>query len=203
MSHDELPALDGQQTTLDADPLELTAILNHAPDARAGLDRVFDLVYVQLKVLAHRVLGRSDGSTLNPTALVHEAYAKLIGNESLSLQGRQHFYSLCARTMRQIIIDHARRKLTGKRGGGRSDVEFRDDVIDLSSPETLVSLDHALDQLGRRDRRLVDILQYRLFAGLELPEIASLYGVTVRQIQRDWQRARIWIADALTGDTSG
>lgn len=183
-----------------ADPLDatsLTAILNGAPDARAGLDRAFHLVYGELKRIAHRVLGRAD-ATLSPTALVHEVYAKLIGSESLGVEGRQHFYSLCARTMRQIVIDHARRRLAEKRGGGQAAIELQDDgAIDLSRPETLVALDHALERLAERDARLVEILQYRLFAGMELAEIAPLYGVTVRQMQRDWQRARIWIADAL------
>lgn len=186
-----------------ADSTAITRAFNEAPDAQAGLNRLFDLVYAELKSLAHRVLGSAGASTLNPTALVHEAYAKLVGGETLTLQGRQHFYSLCARTMRQIIIDHARRRLADKRGGGQPALEFRDDgVLDLSDPETLVCIDNALERLSAHEPRLVEVLQYRMFAGLELSEIAPLYGVTVRQMQRDWQRARIWMMDALLGESA-
>lgn len=176
----------------------VTAILNAAGSGREGLDQVFGLVYVELKRIALRVLGQSGQSTLNPTALVHEVYAKLIGSDSLGVQGRQHFYALCARTMRQIVVDHARGRCADKRGGGQAMAALTEDgAIDVSQPETLVALDIALDRLEERDPRLVELLHYRVFAGMELGEIAPLFGVTVRQLQRDWQRARIWIADAL------
>jgi RNA polymerase sigma factor (TIGR02999 family) len=179
----------------------VTAVLNAAGSGREGLDRVFPLVYAELKQIALRVLGQSGSSTLNPTALVHEVYAKLIGSEQLGLQGRQHFYALCARTMRQIVVDHARSRCAGKRGGGQAMAVLTDDgAIDVSQPETLVALDLALDRLEQRDPRLVELLHYRVFAGMELAEIAPLFDVTVRQLQRDWQRARIWIADALLED---
>ena len=179
-------------------PTSVTAALNAAGSGREGLDQVFGLVYAELKRIALRVLSQSGQSTLNPTALVHEVYAKLIGSEQLGLQGRQHFYSLCARTMRQIVVDHARGRCAGKRGGGMPMAALTDDgAIDVSRPETLVALDIALDRLEQRDPRLVELLHYRVFAGMELAEIAPVFGVTVRQLQRDWQRARIWIADAL------
>ncbi len=176
----------------------VTAVLNDAGSSREAVDRVFGLVYAELKRIASRVLGPDPSMTLNPTALVHEVYAKLIGAAELKLGGRQHFYSLCARTMRQIVVDHARSRLTDKRGGGQQMVELTESgAIDLALPETLVALDMALDRLTTRDPRLVELLQYRVFAGLELAEIAPLQGVTVRQLQRDWKRARIWITEAL------
>jgi RNA polymerase sigma factor (TIGR02999 family) len=183
------------------DQASVTAILNGASDQREVLDRVFPLVYAELKRIAHRVLSQSNAATLNPTSLVHEVYAKLIGSASLEVGGRQHFYSLCARTMRQIVVDYARSKLADKRGGGQAAVALDEDgAIDMGRPETLVALDVALDRLAERDPRLVEILHHRVFAGMELPEIAKLYGLTLRQIQRDWQRARIWITEALVGD---
>lgn len=183
------------------DPASVTAILNGASDKREVLDRVFPLVYAELKRIAHRVLSQSNAATLNPTSLVHEVYAKLIGSASLEVGGRQHFYSLCARTMRQIVVDYARGKLADKRGGGQAAVALDEDgAIDMGRPETLVALDMALERLAERDPRLVEILHHRVFAGMELPEIAELYGLTLRQIQRDWQRARIWITEALMGD---
>ncbi len=190
------------ETGASTDPTtSVTATLNAAGSGREGLDRVFGLVYAELKRIAWRVLAQSGQSTLNPTALVHEVYAKLIGNEHLDLQGRRHFYSLCARTMRQIVVDHARGRCADKRGGGMPMAALTDDgAIDVSRPETLVALDLALDRLERRDPRLVELLHHRVFAGMELAEIAPMFGVTVRQLQRDWQRARIWIADALLED---
>lgn len=192
------PPFDRAASSTDEPTTEVTALLNAAGSNRESLDQVFGLVYAELKRIAARVLSQAAPSTLNPTALVHEVYAKLIGSEQLGLQGRQHFYSLCARTMRQIVIDHARGRCAGKRGGGQPHAVLTDDgAIDVSHPETLVALDVALERLAQRDPRLVELLQYRVFAGLEMIEIAPLLGVTVRQLQRDWQRARIWIADAL------
>ena len=193
-----LPPADRTAATAEEPTTSVTAALNAAGSRRDGLDQVFGLVYVELKRIALRVLSQSGQSTLNPTALVHEVYAKLIGSEHLGLQGRQHFYSLCARTMRQIVVDHARSRYAGKRGGGMPMAVLAEDgAIDVSQPQTLVALDMALDRLEQRDPRLVELLHYRVFAGMDLAEIAPMFGVTVRQLQRDWQRARIWIADAL------
>ena len=192
------PPPDCAASPTDEPTTAVTALLNAAGSNRESLDQVFGIVYAELKRIAARVLSQAAPSTLNPTALVHEVYAKLIGSEQLDLQGRQHFYSLCARTMRQVVIDHARSRCAGKRGGGQAHAMLTDDgAIDVSHPETLVALDVALERLAQRDPRLVELLQYRVFAGLEMIEIAPLLGVTVRQLQRDWQRARIWIADAL------
>ena len=195
------PPADRDAASTGEPTTSVTAILNSAGSGREGLDQVFGLVYAELKRIAARVLAQSSRSTLNPTALVHEVYAKLIGSEQLGLQGRQHFYALCARTMRQIVVDHARSRCAGKRGSGEAHVALTEDgAIDVSQPETLVALDVALDRLEQRDPRLVELLHYRVFACMELAEIAPLFGVTVRQLQRDWQRARIWIADALLGE---
>ncbi|MCB1589335.1 MAG: sigma-70 family RNA polymerase sigma factor [Xanthomonadales bacterium] len=187
-----------EPTVAAADPASVTAILNDGGASREAMDQVFALVYGELRRLAARVLGQGGGATLNATGLVHEAYAKLISSESLNVSGRQHFYSLCARTMRQIVIDQARSKLSARHGGGLHAITLSDSgLIDLARPESLVALDAALDRLERQDPRLVELLQYRVFAGMELSEIAPLLGVTIRQLQRDWQRARIWITAAL------
>ncbi len=183
---------------ITAEQASVTAILNDAQSSRDALDRVFGLVYGELKQIANRVAGAGSSATLSPTVLVHEVYAKLIGAAQLEVGGRQHFYALCARTMRQIVVDHARGKLADKRGGGAQVVELTDSgAIDLAQPQSMLALDQALDRLQQRDPRLVELLQYRVFAGMELDQIAELMEVGVRQLQRDWKRARIWLTEAL------
>lgn len=187
---------------------QVTAILSAAHGdgglQREDLDRLFGLIYVELRRIAARTLGPGQGATLNPTALVHEAYAKLIGGNPLDIEGRRHFLALCARVMRQIVIDHARGRCADKRGGGAAALELdENDPLDLSRPESLLALDRALERLETRDPRLVQLLHYRVFAGLELAEIAPLLQVTVRQLQRDWQRARIWLIDEMLDTDEG
>lgn len=193
----ELERAVAQQAALD--PAAITAILNDSDASSRTLDRVFVSVYGELKRLAHYVLGGPGGQTLNATALVHEAYAKLISSEDLTINGRQHFYALCGRTMRFVVIDHARKRLSEKRGGGMNQITWNEDqLIDFENPESLLALDSALSQLEALDARLVELVHYRVFAGMELNEIAPLLGVGIRQLQRDWKRAQIWITEALS-----
>lgn len=171
-----------------------------SPAGDGSVDTAFAWVYHELKPIAHRMLARANGGTLCTTGLVHEAYVKLLGTGDV--QGRKHFFALCARAMRQIVIDHARRRLADKRGAGVATVSgIEGDALDNTRPETFLAIDAALDELERRDPRLVELLQLRVFAGLELAEIAPLLGVTVRQLQRDWQRAHIWLSQALLPDS--
>lgn len=180
---------------------DITRLLAGDLDERQQLDEVFALVYAELKGIAHRALMRGARGTLCTTALVHEAYARLSAHGSLDLKGRRHFYALCARAMRQIVIDHARRRQAEKRGGGRAALELLDgDAIDFGRPEALVAMDAALCALERHDPRLVELLQQRLFAGLDLSEIAELHGIGLRHAQREWQRAKIWLHQALLPD---
>jgi len=171
-----------------------------ADDDEALLARVFPLVYDELKRIAHRALLRtSGGATLSTTALVHETYVKLAGHGDLDLTGRKHLYALCAQAMRQIVVDHARRQRSDKRGGGAAAISLDDaaGAANPERPETLLALDQALTMLADRDAKLVRLIEYRVFAGLDLSAIAELTGVTVRSVQRDWQRARIWVASAF------
>lgn len=196
----EGPGSTGDPPATGLDTASITAILNSAANTREGLDEVFATVYLELKPLARRMLAGGPGATLTPTVLVHEAYAKLIGSAHLSVAGRRHFFALCARTMRQIVVDHARSRMSGKRGGGRATVGLTDQgLIDIARPESLVAMDEALQWLEQLDPRLVEVIQFRVFAGLPLPEIAALLDLSTRQLQRDWQRGRAWLAEALLG----
>jgi RNA polymerase sigma factor (TIGR02999 family) len=169
-----------------------------AGDDGALLSRVFPLVYEELRRIAHRALLRARGSaTLSTTALVHETYLKLAGHADLDLEGRKHLFALCARAMRQIVVDRARRRHAEKRGG---EPAWSLDTLDADSadrPETVVALDEALTALAERDPRLVRLIEYRVFGGLDSGEIAELLGLSSRSVQREWLRARAWVGRAL------
>ena len=167
-----------------------------AGDDAALLQRVFPLVYEELRRIAHRALLRSSGNaTLSTTALVNEAYLKLAGHEALELSGRKHLFALCARAMRQIVVDHARRRQAEKRGGGAA--WTLGDADSADRPETIVALDEALTALTERDPRLVRLIEYRVFGGLDSHQIAELLDLTPRSVQREWLRARAWVGRAL------
>ena len=186
---------------LGLDATAITRILNESGDSSAALERVFTLVYAELKPIARRMLAGSRHHTLSPTVMVHEAYAKLIGSETLNIEGRRHFFALCARTMRQIVVDYARSRVTDKRGGGQAMASFDEEgVIDLARPESLVAMDEALRWMEDHDPRLVNLIHLRVYVGMELAEISELLEVTPRQLQRDWLRARAWLSEALLGE---
>lgn len=163
------------------------------------LARVFPLVYDELKRIAHRALLRASGNeTLSTTALVNEAYVKLAGHANLTLNDRTHLLALCARAMRQIMVDHARRRQADKRGSSAAALTLSGvDADSADRPETVVALDEALTALAERDPRLVRLIEYRVFGGLDSREIAELLELTPRSVQREWLRARAWIGRAL------
>jgi RNA polymerase sigma factor (TIGR02999 family) len=176
-----------------------------ADDHDGLLARVFPLVYAELKQIAHRALLRSNrGATLSTTALVNEAYLKLAGHTELALNDRSHLFALCSRAMRQIVVDHARRRHADKRGGQQVAMSLTGvEAHAAERPETVVALDQALTSLAERDPRLVRIIEYRVFGGLDTRQIADLLELTPRSIQLDWLRARAWIGQALALDDEG
>ena len=169
-----------------------------------AVDRLFPLVYQQLRSAAEAVL-RSErpGHTLQPTALVHEAYLKLVGGGAIPAKDRSHFLSIAARAMRQILVDHARRRGARKRGQGETplplDFPIADDGRGLAFDE-LIALDDALDHLSENSPRLRSVVELRFFAGLNEEQIAETLGVTTRTVQRDWVRARAWLYREVYGD---
>jgi RNA polymerase sigma factor (TIGR02999 family) len=169
-----------------------------------AVDRLFPLVYQQLRNAAESVL-RSErpGHTLQPTALVHEAYLKLVGGGAIPAKDRSHFLSIAARAMRQILVDHARRRGARKRGQGETplplDFPIADDGRGLAFDE-LIALDDALDHLSENSPRLRSVVELRFFAGLNEEQIAETLGVTTRTVQRDWVRARAWLYREVYGD---
>lgn len=170
-----------------------------AGDTRAG-DRLFPVVYDELRRVAARLLsGERADHTFNPTDLVHETWLRLgmsppPGGALLPAADRSHFLALTVRAMRQVLIDHARRRVAEKRGGGAVRVTLEDDAgARLTSPEEMLALFDALEQLGQVDARLRKVVEYRFLAGLTEEETAELLEVTARTVQRDWTKARAWL----------
>ena len=184
------------------DPLRLTRLLERleAGDVEA-VDRLFPLVYDDLRNVAFAAMAREGpGHTLQPTALVNEAWMKLARGSAPAVGGRAHFMAVAARAMRQVLVDHARRRSAQRRGGDLIRVTFADaDGLGGSEleAEELLALDRALDELEAQEPRLRQVVEYRYFAGLTDGEIATLLGVTRRTVLRDWVKARAWLNRAL------
>lgn len=179
---------------------EITQLLREAKDGgREALDRILALIYDDLRKVARRQLRREYGSrTLDPTALVHEAYVKLASGARLSANDRAHFLSLAAHAMRQVLVDHARRRNSAKRGDAAKMVTLVDHASDDGlAPEELLALDHALERLDPRQRQIVEC---RFFGGMEDAEIGAALGVTDRTVRREWVKARAWLNRTLYGD---
>lgn len=164
-----------------------------------ALDRLVPLVYAELRQIASRQLRRLGGTpTVSTTVLVHEAYERLAAHESLNIEDERHFYALCGRVMRQIIIDHAREHIAEKRGGGVIAVTLDEGMGGHGDDAELAArLAEALTQLSERDAPLAELAEMAWFAGLDTENIARLSGLHLRQVQRDLKRARAWIATAI------
>jgi RNA polymerase sigma factor (TIGR02999 family) len=173
---------------------EITALLARSEQGEPGaLDRIFHRVYPELRKLAGSQLARGE-NTLTPTALVHEAYLRLLGAQSLSLVGRRHFFACAAKAMRNIVIDHMRARGAAKRGGGIDPVTL--DGVGVEAPAfsaQLIDLDAALDALDEISPRQREVVELHFFAGLTHPEIAELLGCVERTVLREWQRARAFL----------
>lgn len=162
-------------------------------------DRLLPLVYEELRRLAQARLGReSPGQTLQPTALVHEAYLRLVGEKNAQWQNHAQFFAAAAVAMRRILIERARRKKTSRRALG-----VRQDAAELqsgSNPESidLLALDAALEKLARMDARLSEIVHLRFFAGLSVEQTASVTGLSERTVKRDWNFARAWLHNEMS-----
>ncbi|MEA2173403.1 MAG: hypothetical protein QOD00_995 [Blastocatellia bacterium] len=169
---------------------------------KCALDKLTPLVYDELRRIAHRyVQHERDGHTLQTTALVNEAYVRLVGGQGIEWQNRAHFFAVTAQVMRHILIDHARRRRYAKHGGEAQRVSFDD--ASVMSPERaaeLVALDEALDELARLDARKGRVVELRYFGGLSLEETADVLDVSVMTVRRDWRAAKAWLYRALGGD---
>jgi len=163
-----------------------------------ALRTLFAAVYDELKRLAHRQLAASPNPTINTTGLVHETYLKLVQPDSLRLNDRGHFFATAARAMRQIVVDHARRRLADKRGAAVQPVTLDEQIgADALDPSQLVHLDDALARLQQLEPRLAELVELRFFAGLSVEQVAELRDVAPRTVIRDWRRARAFLFDSV------
>ena len=179
------------------DAADITQWLDAARDGdRAALDRVLGTLYHELHAMARRQLAGQYGQTLDATALVHEAYLKLIGRRDVQFDDRAHFFAYAASAMRSVVVDYARQRLAQKRGGDLHRVtELPDDVEGgLRLDEDMLGLDTALTKLAAVDAKLAQVVELRYFAGLSEQEIAELLKRSERSIRRDWQKARLYPA---------
>lgn len=192
---------DLQQPPAEAPGEDVTALLLELRDGNgAAFDRIFPVVYAELHRIARAQLAREpDGHTLNATALVHEAYFKLVDVTRVEWRDRAHFLSMAARAMRRILIDYARHHGRQRRGGGLKRVTLDEELLAAShEADTLLALDLALQELGQLNERLARLVECRFFAGLTEEDTAAVLGVNVRTVRRDWVKARGWLERALS-----
>lgn len=168
---------------------------------REAFDRLLPIVYDDLRRIARSHLrGSRKDQTLNTTGLVHEAYLRLVDQTRATWEDRQHFLSVCARAMRQIVISNARRRAAAKRGGGERAVTLDEERVPGSDQtDRLLALDQALERLGQKNRRMAQVVECRYFAGLSEEETAGALGTSLRTVQRDWNRARDWLRSEMGG----
>lgn len=168
----------------------------------AAADQLIPLIYAELHDIAERQMRRERGDhTLQPTALVHEAFLRLVGNHDANWQNRQHFLGVAAQAMRRILVDHARRQKAQKRGGGGEKIELDEALMGGADDPTsidLEALDQALTRLTELDPRQARIVELRFFGGLSVEETAEVVGISPATVKRDWQFAKAWLKRELS-----
>ena len=191
----DLPSGDGAAPTPASDREQVTSILLQLRDGDpSAMDRLYPLVYAELRRLAHHHLqGERPGHTLGTTGLVHETYLKLVDQTRVQWRDRGHFFRVASWAMRRILVDYARSYRALRRGGGAQRISLDDDISTVERGETLVALDEALERLATVSERLSQVVECRYFGGLTAEETAAALGVSTRTVERDWVKARSWL----------
>jgi RNA polymerase sigma factor (TIGR02999 family) len=184
------------------EPSEITRMLIELTDGnREVVDQILPHIYDELKRLASGYLRRErPDHTLQPTALVHEAYMKLIDQNRVQWQNRAHFFGIAAQVMRRILLDHARKHQANKRGGEAEKLPIDEEILVVSHDRSaeLIALDEALQELARLDEQKAKIVELRYFGGLSIEETAEVLGVSVPTVNRHWRTAKAWLYSQLT-----
>jgi RNA polymerase sigma factor (TIGR02999 family) len=175
---------------------DLTRVLNAIEQGEANAtDKLLPLIYDELrKLAAHKMANERAGHTLQPTALVHEAWMRLVGKEDPKFQNRAHFFAAAAEAMRRILIDNARRKRAVRHGGGQQRVDF--EQVDLVSPnddDQLLAVNDALDKLAAHNKVEAELVKLRYFVGMTIEEAAEVLGISARTADNYWAHARAWL----------
>ena len=180
---------------------DVTRILNAIEQGNAdATQKLLPLVYEELRRLAAQKMSReTPGQTLQATALVHEAYIRLVGSDARSWANRAHFFAAAAEAMRRILIENARRKQRLKHGADRRRIDINDVDIAIEGPSIdLVALDEALSKLSEEDPESAELVKMRFFAGLTLDQVAAVLGISRRTVDRNWAYAKAWLYQQIT-----
>lgn len=182
-----------------------THLVMHEELDRESLDALFSAAYEELRRLASSVGRGEPGVTLGPTALVHEAWLKLAPSLRIAPASELHFKRIAARAMRQVLVEAARRRRAGKRGGPDAALITLDDSLDAaaSGADDVLGLDEALDRLAALEPRQAQVVECRYFGGLEVAQTAELLSISEATVLRDWRAARAWLARELSGEGGG
>jgi len=189
---------------MSADPDVTSLLADWSRGDRRAFEVLLPLVYAELRRIAGRQLRRErDGHTLQPTALVHEAYLRLVAQRSVDWQSRAHFYGVAAQVMRRILVDHARRQAATKRGNGAHRVPLEEAAETTAVNQVpVLMLDHALGRLERLDPGLAQIVELRAFGGLTIDEAAHVLNVSPTTAKREWRTAKAWLTNELAAGVS-
>lgn len=177
-------------------------LLEYSNGNQAVVNDIFPLIYEELKKIAGNYLKNERGNhTLQPTALVHEAYLKLVDHTRMNWQNRAHFVGMAATLMRQILIDHARHHRAEKRGGKEENLSLEETIVIISGKKSmdLIALDEALKSLAKFDEFKSRLVELRYFGGLSVEETAEVLGVSEITVKRHWRLAKAWLAEEIHG----
>jgi RNA polymerase sigma factor (TIGR02999 family) len=184
-------------------PGEATSLLRGLREQGLGnedaTERLAELLYPELRQIAARLMRRERSShTLQPTAVVHEAFLRLVDGGAVAWQDRAHFLGIAARVMRRILVEHARRRHSAKRGGGARQITLTDELVPgVAGAQNLLVIDDVLTRLAAIDERGAQVAELRIFGGLTVRETAERLGVSSRTVDTDWTTARLWLAREL------
>lgn len=194
---------------MDADRGDVTVLLSKLTKGNEeAASKLIPLVYTEMRRLAGAYMRRERSDhTLQPTALVNEAYLKLVEQRSVNWQSRAHFFGIAAQVMRRILVDHARGHMRDKRGGGQKPVPIDEALVFApEQSEEFLKLNEALDRLSKFDERQGKIVELRFFGGLTVEQTAELLGISPKTVKRDWSMAKAWLhgeMKTIHGDTAG
>lgn len=189
----------------DQSTSEVTQVLRRiSKGEREAVEQLVPMIYDEFRALAGSYLRReSPGHTLQPTALVNEAFLKLVDQKNVDWQGRSHFFAVGAQAMRRILVDHARGKSREKRGGDRQKISLNEEItLSPQRDEDLLAVDEALVKLSKIDPRQARIVELRFFGGMTVQEVAEVLGVSKRTVEAEWTMVRAWLRRELTEEAS-